>query len=83
MAELLGALKRAKIAKEKLPRVSARLVEIACDFETAIGFCENEQKHSASLPKSGPPGHRQQLAVQTAHDLVEAWLVQRRGIYEA
>jgi hypothetical protein len=83
VAELLAALKRAKIAKEKLPWVSARLVEIACDFETAIGLCENEQKHSASLPKSGPPSHRQQLAVQTAHDLVQAWLVQRRDIYDA
>jgi hypothetical protein len=83
IAELLAALKRARDAKAKLPWVAARLVEIACDFETAIAFCENERKHSTSLPKSGPPSHRQQLAVQTAYDLVQAWLVQRRSIYQA
>jgi hypothetical protein len=82
VAELLAALIRAQAAKAKLPWVEARLVEIACDFKTGIAFCENEQKHT-SLPKSGPPSHRQQLAVQTAYYLAQLWLVQKRGIYQA
>src|ERR1700739_558636 len=83
MAELLAALKKGEDRQRKNCRGFQLVLPIACEFETAIGFCENEQKYSVSLPKSGPPSHRQQLAGQTAHDLVEAWLVQRRGIYEA
>jgi hypothetical protein len=82
VAELLAALIRAQAAKAKLPWVEARLVEIACDFKTGIAFCENEQKHT-SLPKSGPPSYRQQQAVKTAYYLVQLWLVQKRGIYQA
>jgi hypothetical protein len=54
--------------------------EITCDLEAGIADCENELKfYPAALPKSGPPHHRQRIAVQTAYELVEGWLVERRG----
>jgi hypothetical protein len=86
LADLDAAIKKAQIARAKLPPLEAFCVDAILgdvDLETLVAACENEQKYTAPLPKAGPSSHRQQMAVETAYELADEWLVQKHGIAQA
>jgi hypothetical protein len=85
IAQLLAALKKAQTAKAKLPWLQIRQFENVCNLQAGLAICEHEkdEQNQAAPRKPRASSHRQFDAVQTAHHLVQLWLVVRHGIYEA
>jgi hypothetical protein len=85
IAQLLAALKKAQTAKAKLPSLQVRQFENVCNLQAGLAFCEHEKDEQNQTAPRKPPAssHRQFDAVQTAHHLVQLWLVVRHGICEA
>jgi len=85
IAPLLAALKKAQTAKARLPLLQACQFENVCNLQAGVAFCERQQgEQEQALPrKTHRCSHRLFDAVQTAHHLVQLWLVVRRGICDA
>ena len=83
IAPLLAALKKAQTAKARLPLLQACQFENVCNLRAGVAFCERQQGEQEPPQKAHPCSHRVFDAVQTAYHLVQLWLVDRRGIYDA
>jgi hypothetical protein len=83
--KVLAALKRVKAAQQQLPRFELLLLKKICDLEMGIKFCEYKKDQWEQMParKPHPPSHKQRRAVSWAYNLVELWLVRKKGIDDA